>query len=366
MIFTGYPWFKVSKESIPRALVRTFPWYHAPYMSGYLSPAFHKWPELKRAWEWQAKESLDRYAAQRTGDCDVLVGLSGSALRAGRAAQRRGALYVCDRGSSHIRYQDKLLREEHERWGVSWHGINPRVIEKECDEYSSADLVTVPSEFVRQSFIEEGFPESKLAKVPYGANIIRFSPRGGRRKDRFVVLFVGQVSLRKGAPYLLEAFSQFRHPKKELWIVGTRDPNTDTITARYSSLPIRWLGRVANEQLASIYSQAHAFVLPSIEEGLAMVSGEALACGCPVIASTNTGASDLFDDGVEGYTVPIRDPESIVDRLTRLADEPQLWRCMSEAALAKVKSLGGWNEYGRQFRSVLAREYHTPSETTVA
>jgi starch synthase len=93
-------------------------------------------------------------------------------------------------------------------------------------------------------------------------------------------------------------------------------------------------------------------VLPSLEEGMAMVQAQALACGCPVIASTNTGGADLFTDGREGYVVPIRDPTAIAERLTRLHDDPALLEEMSAAAVACVSGIGGWDQYGANSAAV--------------
>jgi glycosyltransferase involved in cell wall biosynthesis len=93
--------------------------------------------------------------------------------------------------------------------------------------------------------------------------------------------------------------------------------------------------------------------LPSIEEGLALVQGQALASGCPVIASTNTGGSDLFTDGVEGFEVPIRSAEAITDKLVQLAVQPELQQQMRAAALERVKSIGGWDDYGRKYLAFL-------------
>jgi glycosyltransferase involved in cell wall biosynthesis len=100
-------------------------------------------------------------------------------------------------------------------------------------------------------------------------------------------------------------------------------------------------------------SRSHALVLPSIEDGFGLVLSEAMACGCPPIASNNTGAEDLFTDGVEGFLVPIRDPAAITARLQQLADSPELQRRMSAAALARVRSLGGWTDYGDRWESLL-------------
>jgi len=85
------------------------------------------------------------------------------------------------------------------------------------------------------------------------------------------------------------------------------------------------------------------------------VMSQAMACGCPVIASTNTGGEDLFADGVEGFIVPIRDVDALANRMQRLMDDPDLQRRMSEAALARVRYLGGWTQYGDQWESLLQR-----------
>src|SRR5256885_10308357 len=100
-------------------------------------------------------------------------------------------------------------------------------------------------------------------------------------------------------------------------------------------------------------SRSHVMVLPSIEEGLALVQGQALACGCPVIAATQTGGEDLFSDGVEGFIVPTRDAASLTDRMQQLADDPALRQRMSEVALQRVRLLGGWKEYGDRWEALL-------------
>jgi starch synthase len=80
-----------------------------------------------------------------------------------------------------------------------------------------------------------------------------------------------------------------------------------------------------------------------------------MACGCPVIASTNTGGDDLYTDGVEGFIVPIRDAGAITERMQMLADDPELQRTMREAALRRVHSLGGWTTYGDRWEELLLK-----------
>jgi len=103
---------------------------------------------------------------------------------------------------------------------------------------------------------------------------------------------------------------------------------------------------VARGDLHKHYSQASVLVLPSIQEGLALVQAQAMACGVPVIASENTGAADLFSDGVEGFIVPIRDARAIREKILALYENPAMREQMGEAALARVRKIGGWDDYG--------------------
>jgi glycosyltransferase involved in cell wall biosynthesis len=94
-------------------------------------------------------------------------------------------------------------------------------------------------------------------------------------------------------------------------------------------------------------------VLPSIEEGLALVQAQAMACECPVIATDATGAEDLFTDGVEGFIVADRDVDALASRMQQLADDSFLRAQMAAAARLRVDSMGGWDEYGRRWDDFL-------------
>jgi glycosyltransferase involved in cell wall biosynthesis len=93
-------------------------------------------------------------------------------------------------------------------------------------------------------------------------------------------------------------------------------------------------------------SRSHVMILPSVEEGLALVQAEAMACGCPVIGTDHTGATDLFEDGIEGFILPIRRADMIAQRLQQLAGDPSRRARMSAACLARVRRIGGWHDYG--------------------
>lgn len=352
-IFSTFHWGRLQREDLDRKYVHTFPWIHpAQFALQRFAGIPHS---VNRQLNRAVRVTLDGHVARTLPSCDAYVALSGSGLKSGRIAQSRGVVYVCDRGSSHIRYQDRIVTEEYQRWGVEREVVDPYFVRREESEYAQADAITVPSTFALRTFLEMGVPKEKLHQIPYGVRLERFRRMGEPPRDSFQVLFAGTVSLRKGIPYLLEAFRAFRHPHKRLRLVGPVLPEMEEVFRRFDMTDIELVGRVPQAKMAEYMSTSHVMVLPSIEEGLALVQGQAMACGCPLISSTHAGGEDLFSDGVEGYLIPIRSPEAITYRLQQLADDPALQQRMSEAALARVRHLGGWAQYGEAWTKLLKK-----------
>ena len=353
-VFTGYPRFKLNNEGLPQELIDTFPWIQAPYMA---FPWKHFLPKsIIQQWELLTAVPFGNWVARKLPACDIYVGLSGSSLAAGKRAHQLGASYVCDRGSAHIREQDSLLREEHEKWGVPYAGIDTRTITREESEYAEADIITVPSIFAYRSFIEQGIAAKKLRLLPYGVNVSRFQPVAKPAEGRFDILYVGAMSLQKGIQYLVQAYQKIKHSKKSLTFVGTPSPELMALLQARNLWPadIKVLGHMPQTELKNSMSRSHVLVLPSIQDGFGMVMAQAMACGCPVIASINTGGEDLFTDGDEGFIVPIRDVDALADRLQQLADNPQQRSVMGQRSLARVQSFGGWSQYGEKAMAIYA------------
>lgn len=348
-IYTGYPKFKLKDEpGVPQDKIITYPWVHTPYMKRYWL-GLDKFPWLTREWMWAGMDTLDKYVASQLKDPTILIALCANGYRSGQRVQQLGGKFVCDRPCSHIVYQDNLMKEEYSRWGLSFSGSDPRTVQKEENEYRIADVVSVPSEFAKRSFIESGIPEEKLVKITYGARLERFQKVADPDPNKFVVLWVGSVSFRKGFLYALEAFNNFKHPNKVFKVIGPVDHTYKKLIDKQNLQNVEFYGRVQNADLPAIYSSANIFVFPSIEDGFGMVMGEAMACGLPVIATNHTGAEDLYEDGKEGFIIPIRRPDLIVDRLTQIADEPHLREQMSDLSMKAVTKLGGWDQYGDDY-----------------
>lgn len=337
-MYTAYPKWKV--DSFPPERVRAFPW----WMMATSAASRFDVPGLNRWLNWRTIDSFDRWVESRLQPCDVYHCMSACGLRTHRVArQRYGALTVCDRGSSHIVYQDRILQEEHERWALPYKHIDERVISQEQREYVECDIITVPSTFVYKSFISQGISEKKLRRISYGVELELFRPIK-KQDEVFRVICVAEVSVRKGLLYMLQALEPLRR-EIEVWIIGTVTTAIKPLLSRYEDR-VRFFGPVPRSDLYEYYSQGSVFVLPSVEEGLALVQAQAMACGLPVIATANTGAEDLFTDGIEGFIVPIRSPEAIREKVLHLYENAELRREMGKAALRRVQSIRGWDSYG--------------------
>jgi len=355
-IFSGFIWSALKREDVQEEKVTTYPWFRTPYMAA--GRFGIKLPIQATEWlETMSCRSQDSFVSKRLGDSDVFVGHDGAGLKTGRIAKSRGILYVCDTGTSHVRYRNNILAEEYQRNSLGHRAYNRDVFSRQMEEYSVADFIVVPSRYVRDSFAREGVPTEKIKVIPYGVRTDHFFPTSSPPPGVFRILFVGSLSVGKGARYLLEAFERFSHPNKELLVVGSVDGDVQSSFSKmHNNNQVVFLGHIANDALKNIYSTCHVLVLPSIDEGFGMVLAEALACGCPVIATTNTGAPDLYRDGIEGFIVPVRDSVAIRDCFVRIVDETGLRERMSEAALTRIREIDGWRSYGNNYRNFLVEQ----------
>jgi glycosyltransferase involved in cell wall biosynthesis len=238
------------------------------------------------------------------------------------------------------------MEREYAKLGIRWGGIDRRVIENEEVEYDMADAISLPSRFTMRSFMEMGVPGEKLRLLPYGVNISSFC-RSAPRESNFRVLFVGSLGVRKGLHTLLDAFAKLKLPDAQLVLVGGHTSDTEALLGRHSLENVTLTGHLPRDGVILEMSRASVIVLPSIEDGFGLVMAQAMACGCPVIASTHTGAEDLYSDGQEGFIIEPGNSEMLAERLLCLAQDRALVEEIGEKALLRVETMGGWESYGR-------------------
>lgn len=309
--------------------------------------------------QYHVFEFFDRHASRHIPlDTDIFVGLSSGALHSMRRAKRLGAKTVLERGSTHMLHQRKVLTEEYERLGIEAVIVHPKVVDKELAEYQEADFICIPSLHVKRTFLEQGFAEQKLLHNPYGVNLVNFYPIP-KQDNVFRVIHCGNLSIRKGVHYLLQAFAELKLPNAELWLIGSITEEITPFLKKYSTPAIIPKGSFPERELHRYYSQGSVFCLASLEEGLAVVQAQAMACGLPVIITTNTGGEDIVRHGLDGFIVPIRDVEVLKENILYCYENEEARRAMGASALNRVKQGFTWKDYGnrmiKHYQEILAK-----------
>jgi glycosyltransferase involved in cell wall biosynthesis len=296
--------------------------------------------------QYHLQKQLGRAGGYHAHGASAVVGSCLVALPAFRAC---AGLKVLNYPIAHHRYIQKFVAEESEREPAF-----ASMLPDECDapawvesqlnaECNLADRILVGSTFARDTFISEGIPASKLTVVPYGVDLSLFSPQsaGIPTGDGFRVLFVGQIGQRKGISYLLKAYDRFRGDGTSLTLVGNFH-GSQVPLRRYQNI-FQYIPNVPRAWLPDFYRRADVFVFPTLIEGLGLVVLEAMASGLPVIVTPN-GPGDIVRDGVDGFVVPIRDPDAIVARLEYLRANPGVRTEMGKNAYERALTFS-WDAY---------------------
>ncbi len=190
-------------------------------------------------------------------------------------------------------------------------------------EIDMASHWLVASSFTRRTLVENGTPAGAIDVIPYGVDTNRFSPgnlldKRSTRDKALQLLFVGRINQRKGVKYLLEALKLLGDRKVQLTVCGRVVDDLSLFKPFGSQIEIR--PSVSALELVEAYRRADLFVLPSVAEGFGQVLLESLACGLPILSTTHTAAPDLVSDGIEGFVVRPRQPESLAERISWAAE----------------------------------------------
>ena len=277
--------------------------------------------------------------------CDIFHGWTTESLRSIDAVQRIGGMAFLERPSLHPLETRALLDEEYERFGVPLgrppvHGWLSRIEARAreltvgVEEIARADRIIIQSPYAAESFLQHGVPKHKLAVIPRAVDTDHFRPPDHPPTDRtFRALFVGQLCLRKGIPYLLRAWTALRLRNAELVLLGPLHDDVKPLLAKLDDPSVRHVPW--SDDTKAFYRGASVFVLPSLVEGSAKVTYEAMACGLPVIVTPNAGS--VARDRQEGFVVPIRDEGKIKDALLTLYENRELIVSYGRAARLAVE-----------------------------
>jgi glycosyltransferase involved in cell wall biosynthesis len=265
------------------------------------------------------------------GQGDVFHFANTYGVHSGTAAKRAGMKVVVDQQSVHPDYGIEVVEAEYRRLGMWDLGTDRPTVRRIVRELELADLILAPSRFVYEENVKRGIPADKQRVVPLGVDTGLFRPgsRVRRRSDPFRVLFVGRVNAWKGVHDLLAAVAALDDPRLELTLIGAIAPDFRSHLARHASR-FTHIPTVSPRRLAELYREADAFTLPSLAEGSALVTYEAMASGLPCVVTRSAGS--LVEHKETGLVVPLRAPDALAQALAELLDAPDWARALGAAA----------------------------------
>lgn len=290
------------------------------------------------------------------GGAKVVFGYNTASREVFSHAKLLGKICVLDQTSLPKRLESELTSEERMRrrgWEPGQSFVDERdLADREFSEWSMANLILAPSEFVAAGLKQCGVPEERIQTVPYGVDLTYFRNPGvrgvGDSSRPLRVLFVGRVSVMKGIPDLLDAIEQIPPDLVEIRLAGAGYIYSEKL--QRCPPHVRLLGHVPRSDVRALYEWADILVVPSISEGSATVAYEALASGAPVIATENAGTPVKQD--VTGFIVPIHNPDAIADSIRAYASNRSLLRKHSQAAIDQRNNLG-LERYGTEVSTLL-------------
>lgn len=297
---------------------------------------------------WFSERVRDYLARQKTEvRGKVVFSYDTTALELFRWAKARGAICVLGQMDPG-RVEVEMVQKEEQRW-PGWTRNPIRVPEeyfqRRAEEWRLADCIVVNSQWSAAALMKQEVPPEKLVVIPlaFETNAEMRKPAASCQKSEvrppvsglrpLKVLFLGQVNVRKGIQYLVEAAKLLANEPVQFDVVGAIGISVAAI--KLAPPNVTFHGCVGRDEAAAWYARSDVFVLPTISDGFALTQIEAMAHGLPVIATPNCGA--VVTDGLDGFVVPPRDAMALAQALRRYLEVPELLPEQRAAALEKSR-----------------------------
>ncbi|HEV2804407.1 MAG TPA: glycosyltransferase family 4 protein [Chthoniobacterales bacterium] len=316
-------------RSIDPTAISEFPW---PFFLNRISKKLstHEWPL-----DWQhANYWFDRHVSQRLTDSSskLFVGVETCARDSLRTAKSKGMTTVLDSPQAHPAFLHEVLSVAARDLNLPRPGPidDPKMAARKEEEIELADFILIFSDVQKHSFLEAGLDPAKLVQIPLWADPALWFPPPRPRPATdgpLQVLFVGQISMRKGVPYLLEAIGRCREPVA-LTLIGLVAQDAQASLHQYQG---RFTLRapLSKAGLRELMWRSDLVVLPSLLDTFGFAAMEAMACGLPVVVSENCGVP--VPDPT--WIVPIMNPSALAERIDLYAGDRDLCREHGQRAL---------------------------------
>ena len=336
-LVTSYPKFTVKKYNVPSNKIKSIFFLEIlRRLLGKFNPLFKK---LKI--NFDAVEITDRladtiYSLLLIKNSDfLLLGFGNSSCKIIKKAKKKNIKTIFFLNNSSPSYR-KVVKDEYDKLGLSTlYSPEPKILTKRINEsIKMADYIGALSSFQKQTYIDEGVDESKMFLSFLGVDTSVFFPKK-IKKDKFIVIYVGNDFVRKGLKYLIDAFNSLKLDNSELWIVGNNPINAVKKIVKIEKNNI-FIDSVTEFKLPDLYNQSSIFCLPTFEEGLPAVLPQAMACALPIISTQY--AKDCVTDGQEGFIIEPGNTTLISEKIKFFYDNPNKIIEMGTQARTRVEN----------------------------
>jgi glycosyltransferase involved in cell wall biosynthesis len=299
----------------------------------------------------QIFQYFGHWVANQIKEEDLIISFPMISLPILKKARILGIQTIISHASAHTVSHKNLLLDAYQKAGLTTKPVEKLFSkyrqELMQEEYEMADFIQIPSTFVQKTFIENNINLNKLLCVPLGVDLRFFNRKDMILPKKFRIIYVGQLSIRKGLPLLLMAFCELNLPNAELCLIGALTEEVKIFLKKFHK-NINYLGILPQTNLINELNNSSVFVINSIEDGFGQVIPQAMACGLPIICTENTGSSDLVENGETGFVIPIHDKIALQEKILYFYENSQEVIRMGEAAQKKVSENYTWEKYGEK------------------
>jgi glycosyltransferase involved in cell wall biosynthesis len=279
-------------------------------------------------------------------ETDAVYAYEDGALFTFQRARRRGCARIWDLPLPHWAALERVWREESARWPGAMGETPPLEPEwkkrRKDTELALATTISVASVFTADSLRAAG-ARVPLVVTPYGFPVQEIAAKERPPPGPFTVLAAGTQDLRKGTPWLLEAWRCAALRDARLRLVGPMRL-TPTFLARYAGL-FEHVPHVPRARLTAEYQAADLLAFPTLGDGFGLVIQEAMCAATPVLTTRCGGGPECITDGRDGWIAPERDLDALVARLREAAADRDRLAAMGRAARARAERWT-WREAG--------------------
>ncbi|MGY4884242.1 MAG: glycosyltransferase family 4 protein [Nanobdellota archaeon] len=328
------------KRNLPKEKVSSFKW--AKYVFRYPLRGIQEYLFKNFNSPYWVDYIYDLLARTKIEKCDIFHYWRQYGYLSSKKARKLGAKIFVEHASVYPKTHKEILEKAYSEFGLKQNECSEKYLQIQLRELFNADYVVVPQGFAYESFIKNNFPKEKLVPVPFGIHLDKFKEIKKEKYDKiFRAVFVGRVSIAKGAPYLLEAWDNLRLKDAELIMVGEIMKEMKDLVKKYQkNKTIKFVGAADSLEY---YKKSDIFVFPTLSEGSALVTYEALAAGLPQIVTENSGTP--IKDGREGFIVPAGDSKAFEEKIRYLYNHPEKIKIMAKNGIELAKKYP-WKNYG--------------------